>query len=442
MFRESLIQTARNIPNVADRAYVLCIIAVALPTKLISKRNEIVEDARVMIDSIPADLDRVDRCIQLADMMIGIDSTVSKRYLKEAMEFSLSATDPESVYFSQKRIIDLAHRIDESYAATLASLVDDDPARAKNQRGLKRQLNVLNAKKEMINQTSSKSDLSTAKTDYPKAAWMNLGGLNANRVEPIHFEYVQQYIEASAEFPLQESYPILAWIIENAIRRVGNTEQARTFLVPMFEATLMGAELAGRIAARSLVRFKELKKNVIRSSSTTSIVIKAGEREKALQFVREWFSKELKEYLKICDPYFGPDDLEVLQMIRSLNPSCKVLILTSKKQQDGLPQPLDETFRTHWRIRISDQDPPDTEIAVVGTETSGELPIHDRWWLTSGSGLRVGTSYNSLGRTKTSEISILSAEEADLHEKEVDQYLNREMREYNKEKLRYNLFVL
>ena len=127
-----------------------------------------------------------------------------------------------------------------------------------------------------------------------------------------------------------------------------------------------------------------------------------------------------------------------------MNPQCKIFILTTKKQQDHdkLSQPWDEAFRTHWRVHISDQDPPDTEIAIVGNESSGDLPIHDRGWLTNGGGIQIGTSFNLLGITKTSEITILSSEEAELREKEVDRYLKREKREYNKEKLHYNLFTL
>ncbi|MBI1924587.1 hypothetical protein HYR99_10080 [Candidatus Poribacteria bacterium] len=133
-----------------------------------------------------------------------------------------------------------------------------------------------------------------------------------------------------------------------------------------------------------------------------------------------------------------------MQILRSINPACKVFILTSKKQQDQdqLTQPWDEAFRTHWRVHVSDQDPPDTDIAIVGTESSGDLPIHDRWWLTHRGGIRIGTSFNSLGITKSSEITILSPEEAEQREKEVNQYLHREKREHNREKLRYISFTL
>jgi hypothetical protein len=213
----------------------------------------------------------------------------------------------------------------------------------------------------------------------------------------------------------------------------------------MFEATLLGAELAGKIASRSLTQLKQVKTNIMKTRGPSkNIIIKAGERERAIKIVKDWFSKGVRDYLKICDPFFGIEDLEVLQMLHSADVSCKVYVLTSKKHQDQnkLRPPWDEAFRTHWHVHISDQDPPDTEITIAGTKSSGDLPIHDRWWLTNGGGIRLGTSFNSLGINKSSEITVLSPEEAELLEEEINQYLHREKIEHNGEKLFYTLFTL
>ncbi len=62
--------------------------------------------------------------------------------------------------------------------------------------------------------------------------------------------------------------------------------------------------------------------------------------------------------------------------------------------------------------------------------------------LTNGGGIRIGTSFNSLGTTRVSEISVLSPEQAKQREDEIDLYLRREKREHNRNKLRYILFTL
>jgi hypothetical protein len=118
--------------------------------------------------------------------------------------------------------------------------------------------------------------------------------------------------------------------------------------------------------------------------------------------------------------------------------------LTSRKkqEQDNLREPWETTFRDYWNINISAQDPPDTEFIIVGTESSGHLPIHDRWWLTKDAGLRMGTSLNSLGEAKSSDIIVLSSEQTDKYYREIEQYINGIKQMHNKEKLLYTSFNL
>jgi hypothetical protein len=79
---------------------------------------------------------------------------------------------------------------------------------------------------------------------------------------------------------------------------------------------------------------------------------------------------------------------------------------------------------------------------IVGTESRGELPIHDRWWLTKGAGLRLGKSFGTLGLNTDCEISSLSPDEAQQLEAEVDQYLQGVKREHANERLLFTWFNL
>lgn len=208
------------------------------------------------------------------------------------------------------------------------------------------------------------------------------------------------------------------------------------------DATLLAAEISTRMATRFSGQIQRAKRRVTSEEDGKSLLVGAGSRERALQFLRDWFAHEAKDYLKICDEYFGPSDIEVLMLLRSANPRCRVSILTSKKHhnQEGAASP-DEEYLQHWR-RISDQDPPETEIVIVGIESSGKSPIHDRWWLTKGGGLKLGTSFNSLGKTQDSTITRIPEAEAKLLESDVDLYLLDRTSKYNGERLRYLAFTL
>jgi hypothetical protein len=273
---------------------------------------------------------------------------------------------------------------------------------------------------------------------------MLLGSLNAGRAEALHLDRTRHVPQLAAMMPVSDSYPLLAWMIENAARRLATADQTATFIRPIFEATLIGTELAARLASRAALSLRQAKDHALSRLDGDAVIVRSGDREAALQFLRDWFESCVAEYLKICDPYFGPEELTILQVLASAKPECKVQILTSSRHQErlGIQKPWDEAYRRHWRLRVSQQDPPDTEVVIVGMESAGEPPIHDRWCLTLGGGINLGTSLNSLGLTKTSAISILPAADAAAIESEVDRYLRRSERTHRGERLQYTLFTL
>lgn len=440
-----LVSSARNIPNLADKGLIFAMIGRVMPQKHKDMRDQLFDEAEENIAQIPADVDRIDRYHILAEVLSGVDPAKCRKVLRTGIEQASSTVNPEAVFESQRRMIDLAHKLDPSFASSLISLIDDDPARAQNKKKLNRQLHLLESAKKMAAPAYEEFN-HNRKADASRAAWINLGRMNANRIDTIEFGIIRNYLQLASEFPIGDAYPILSWIIENVVRRHSKTESAANFILPVFEATILSAELAGRIAARSLLHLKRIKGYTAKPvpDGGDSSIIRTGERDVALAFLSKWFSNEINEYLKISDPYFGLDDLELLLLVRAERPDCRVSILTSRKhqQETRVVQPWEEAFRNHWRLKLSDQDPPETEVVIVGTESRGDSPIHDRWWLTKGGGVRVGTSFNSLGISKIAEISILSPMEAELREMEVDQYLQREMREHNGERLRYTLFTL
>jgi hypothetical protein len=128
--------------------------------------------------------------------------------------------------------------------------------------------------------------------------------------------------------------------------------------------------------------------------------------------------------VKIADPYFSPADLRWLQVIRTAKPSCEITVLTGRHSQPTPASGLDleEVYVSAWR-QMFDQSPPKAKIAIIGGDFSRQSPIHDRWLLTASAGLRFGTSLNSLGLTKDSEISELSIDDAERNLSQINQYL-------------------
>jgi hypothetical protein len=436
---EELITAGRNIPNLSDKVFVMAYLAEAQTTANPADRVALLKEAKGFADLIPSVLDRVDRYNILAKTSCDVDPALCKECIREAMKAVSHSDDPEAEP-ARKKVVDFAHRIDPELASSLASSLDDDSARAQ----VRERIELLELKKKMAEGSLQEPTVDPRRAHrVSAAAWKLLGALNAARIAPLRVAEMRQFIRFAAARPMSEAYPILSWVIENAIQRRAHADEARGLLRKLFEATLVGSDLSFSIAGKKTSRPRPIYAD-FNGKVATSVLVRSGERDRALQFLRDWLETRAAEYLKICDPFWGPNDLEVFRLVLDCSPKLKVSVLTSKKHQDQekVIPPWEDTYRRSWALQYSDQNPPENEIVIVGARSSGELPIHDRWWVTKGAGIRLGTSFSSIGGKKDSEISTMDEQEARQKEAEIDQFLTFDRREYNGEKLSWSVFSL
>jgi hypothetical protein len=279
--------------------------------------------------------------------------------------------------------------------------------------------------------------------EVSKLGAMLLRAVSSGRVQHFHPSEIREYLDLAANQPMRRAYALFSWYVENAVARYSETDQAEMFLRPMFEACLLSARLTAQISGKSLIRLKALKQQSSDLSLSQSKMITPKSRGEALALVLRWCEKSLGEHAILHDQYFGPNDLEWIQLIRTAKPDITITVITSRRHQPPLEpgEELEDLYLKAW-FRLYDQAPPKAEIAVIGGEKSKDDPIHDRWLVSGGSGLRFGTSLNSLGITKDSEISEMSINDAEQKANEVEQYLSREKTEHNGEKLRLARFWL
>ncbi len=187
--------------------------------------------------------------VVMISTMMDQEPSLAKACLQTAME-SLVKRDASGYRTVQRRIVDLAYKLDPNLAASLASLADDDSARGNARATLNRRLEILQMKKSIMDLPSGASLPTQAHMALPQAAWMVLGSLNARRVNHMHLEYTRDPVRLAANYPLQRAYPILAWVVENAVQRLSNTDQANTTLRQLLEATYVAAEISARMTTR------------------------------------------------------------------------------------------------------------------------------------------------------------------------------------------------
>jgi hypothetical protein len=436
-----LIEEARALSNVADRVYVLQIIALSLPKGMSAQCSKLLDQARQEIGDIPCALDQIERYLSLAEELQGMDTGMCREFVSRAATVIAKSTD--DVRDQQRRLVDVAYRIDEEFATKLIDAFDDDDAKRRAQSQV-RLLEVRNAITEDSGKLNQEKLLRQIRSnDVSRLGVLLLKSLNSGRVQSYHPSEVRGYLDIAAEQPLKTSYSVLVWYVENAVARFSKTDQASTFLRPMFDACVVGAQLAGQVAGRAMIRLKAIKTQSAEITDARSLFTTPGTREEAIRVLSSWFEHNLAETVLIHDPYFSTDDLHWLQLIRSAKPGCEITIMTARRHQPipSAGEELEDVYAMAWR-RYYDQQPPKAEIAIIGGEVCKDSPIHDRWLISGDSGLRFGTSLNSLGLTKDSEISEMTPDDAEQKRVELMQYLTRERSEHRGEKLRLKRFWL
>ena len=190
--------------------------------------------------------------------------------------------------------------------------------------------------------------------------------------------------------------------------------------MPLVEALFLTTEMAAIIIAKSNVKAVQLDDAQPHSDG---LILVPQSRDQALDYIKTWLRNHPTENIIYCDPYFGPDDIEFLRLVIAEQPECKVSVLTSKKHLVNKNNMNSQVFLDAWKA-ILDQEPPITEIIVI--DSNEKVVIHDRWILTEESGIRLGTSFASLGDNKLSEISEMTSSEVLNCKHELNKFLQRE----------------
>ena len=122
------------------------------------------------------------------------------------------------------------------------------------------------------------------------------GKLNAGRVAACDVSESLQMVAWAGDFPLRLSFPVLSWVIENAIVKRGHAEEAKRLLREMYEGMLHSCEIAAAVLARA-VGMNVPPMADARPSDGDRVIVAAGHRDLGLNFIRNWLSTTATDYL-------------------------------------------------------------------------------------------------------------------------------------------------
>jgi len=270
-----------------------------------------------------------------------------------------------------------------------------------------------------------------------------LASLNSDKIITKKINEVSKYLPIGNKLPLQDVFPIYMYYLNNCARTYKSknlTGAMNTLHRDNFFEAVSSTNLLHLLSQKRKLQTKSFRQFFIDEEFVTNKPIKPNTREEAFDYIRKWMIDELDEFVFIVDSYTKKEDLELVKIIMEVKSDIEIDILGSL---DGQKSNIEEEYKNYWK-KISDETPPFVNITFCwNSEDINSMPIHDRWIITKNGGLRIGTSINSLGCKKESEISVMQPNESlNILEHTVKDYVNKRKRELNKQRLSYKSFSL
>lgn len=434
----ALEKQTEDIDNCADRGYIFGSLASALPARFSTHRTRLQGRAVEEIQKIPSPIDRISHFQGYAQEAHANDSAASAREcLKMAMKLSMDIEDNARASHRRGELIDIADQIDPGFADELIELVDDDPARAQLKLDSKHAADVAKAKREMSNARLVKDVGKCDLEMLPAAAWKNLAALEAGRLEVKSLDVMTEYVTLAGGGALPHAYPVLSWHLTNLERKYLQVQDVTSHIVPVCEALLLSAELTHSIMSKVSGRMTTVRED----TQDDGLLVRRKTRDGAIEYIENWLRDHGMDHITYCDAYFSTKDIPLLRICLAQAPECKVFVIASRPHLVEIKEHTEEPFAAAWNAQ-SDQIPPDTEvIALAYSDLPGKHVLHDRWLLTKDAGLRLGTSFHSLGLDRLSEISEMEPSRVRAVQGQIDRYLARQ-RVIDGARIQYSGFTL
>jgi hypothetical protein len=413
---DSIVSEADSLANSADRVFVYAIIAEAMFSYDPERAEILLENAAQLCAHLPSIEDRADRLQTIAQVWSAAGMNSKAR---ETLEEVLELTDQFEDLDRRSRIgllVQTAYRVDPDFAAELTSRLDSrlegfPSGSAEVSLGIAR----LAGNPADLHQLSESPFpdvwLITAASQKLLREIVNGGGL-------IHHPSVmQEWLLRAASTHMAAFRDASHWVIESLKR--GSTAD------PVFDSLLDMMRLTSSLThAMSQAQTEGVPRPLLTSYpglASRVNVFRAGERERAVQWLQDWIAQHGKQYVKVCDPYFRPSDMLFLKGVPT---ECKVLIVTTDTNFD--PRTKNEALSAllvrEWNQVSARPMPP---IQLIAVPSRFESLFHDRVIVTAGAGLDMGPSLNGLG-LKDGKITELDEVDAkDLETKYLDPLLNQ-----------------
>ncbi len=434
-------QIDSTIVNQSDKAFIYMILSELIPNTKIKTLDQVsaIKKALELVEELGCDMEFILRVSEFSRALEKINHTLWKEQLKVAFQKTINNYYRNSVLRAQKRILDIAFKHDQEFAKSLLTLIDEDESRVEfRKQYLTEHYENLEIKKKIIEDRLPEKKVKGEQV--ATACGKALAALNSGLIPTKKSGQLRDVLDYGIKLPISESESIYSYYIQNLLKRQEDSKDIHSNVDSIFTTIYSICKIIEILSLKHKASSLELSK--VDYSTAPGIIVKQGEREKAISYIKAWLSENASNYVKIVDPYFTKKDLEFVKFVLEISKEIEVQILTSSEIKGNTQNDISSQFSHQWN-QICEQKPPFTRVTICSLSKSEKSPFHDRGIFTEKVGLRIGTSLGSLGLSKDSEISEMELKEKLRTEVEVfDPYFECRKREKEAEKINFICFTL
>jgi hypothetical protein len=409
---------ARIIPNLADRVFVLHIIAKEFYKYDEDKAIDLLSEAEDMIEQVPAIVDRSDRLEN-----IGKDwgEFGKKDYAKFTLEKAYKLIEQMGDYSQDKKLelmVQAAYEFSPEFAEEIVMRYDSrDPEKTLSPVAMANEANKLIANPDRIqNEDKNRQSYLQLIMGYSSLKLYNDLVYGHGRIPAQGV--LLDWLKNASHCDTETFFNSLDWVQE-CINRQNTPGHLVDLSSTFIDITNLSLNFASLISPAKQEGMPEDIMNILPGLSSKVTIFRVGEYDKAKKWIKQWLSKNTEDYLKVIDPYFGS---EQLTFFTDLPKDCKILIVTTDEYFDLSSQEKTEASLTHVWNQYGKGKIPQINIIIVPKKQ--EELFHDRVIISKNRGIDIGQSLNGLG-TKIGKITDLPYEDAkELEIKYVNEMLN------------------
>lgn len=397
-------QKISSIDNITDQVFLY--VHAAHYTHQTNNRQKFINKASILIKEIPSTLDqssRLDYCIdECRDTTQGMTRDMVLLFIE------VMCAEKDGRLSDVVKAYDCIYDYDPSLAEVFLERVDNDPARLyyKGQltRYSERTKRIASAKEKRINVKKLKNK--EQKVYFSK----QLANQISNKAAIYDIADTVDVLPIIYNNPISEVRDAIGSFVENIYRKHTLSKNQRNLILGLHSAILFNLKLVLALSSGTQEKLNRISQTIGETNKSQSpSFIPAGDKEKAVKYIFDWYNSHPYDNLFIVDAYFSPADLYLIKQLMNINTNLTVTIIAHRKNVADLSE-----YQIGWEKISSDLTGRLIVHTVCYENDPSSGPLHARWWLciNDDDDKRVGiklTSISGLGN-KDEDISLIEEE--------------------------------